>query len=61
MTMRHTPAFTHGRPAPAPRLREMPPFGEPDASYPPPPDPDAVTADDPRGVFLPAPEERRPD
>lgn len=39
------------------KLRELPPFGLPDECYPPPPEIEPATADDPRGVYLPPPEE----
>jgi hypothetical protein len=38
------------------RLRELPPFGEPDQPYPGPTGDVRVGPDDPRGVYLPPPE-----
>ncbi len=38
------------------RLRELPPFGDPDEPYPP-PELAPEVADDPRGVYLPPAEE----
>ncbi len=43
------------RARPSGRLRELPPFGDPDEPYP--PELASEAADDPRGVYLPPPEE----
>jgi hypothetical protein len=56
---RDAPSLTRpARPVGGARLRELPPFGAPDAPYPPAPDALPYRNDDPHGVFQPSPEER---
>ena len=55
--MTDTSTTTRRNPHQTGRLRELPPFGEPDEPYSRPDGLATAASDDPRGVYMPPPEE----